>query len=215
MMRSKTQNGGQKLAGRVNPVLTQEVAKLLKTQDAGYLRTMAQKVRKERERMEQKYILREGNGAEVLGGESVRSERKHMIFVESQGKQMLFKPEGFFGTSTGGLDRSFNRPRIPQDGPSDYDEKRTVSQLHQEERPARSRRTAENEELKLKRYRALRKQHKREQEVRRSRLESLKLREKGLLAAEQELELQRAKMSNSVGGVNKAGVKWKVRERKK
>lgn len=35
------------------------------------------------------------------------------------------------------------------------------------------------------------------------------------MVAERELELQRAKLSNSIGGVTKAGFKWKVRERKK
>jgi len=36
-----------------------------------------------------------------------------------------------------------------------------------------------------------------------------------LTEAEEALDLQRAKMSNSVGGVNKQGIKFKVRERKK
>ena len=48
-----------------------------------------------------------------------------------------------------------------------------------------------------------------------SRLRALKKRESELVAAEEELELQRAKMNNTVGGVNKNGVKFKVRERKR
>lgn len=67
----------------------------------------------------------------------------------------------------------------------------------------------------LKNQRRLQKLRKRAQAGRLSRLKLLKIREKELLAAERELELQRAKMSNSVGGVSKAGFKWKVRERKK
>lgn len=63
--------------------------------------------------------------------------------------------------------------------------------------------------------RRLQKLRKRAQEGRLSRLKLLKIREKELLAAERELELQRARMSNSIGGVTKAGFKWKVRERKK
>jgi U3 small nucleolar RNA-associated protein 11 len=35
------------------------------------------------------------------------------------------------------------------------------------------------------------------------------------MIAEEELEKQRAKMSNTVGGTNKDGVKFKIRERKK
>ena len=43
----------------------------------------------------------------------------------------------------------------------------------------------------------------------------VKKKERELAAAEEELEKQRAKMSNSVGGVNKNGVKFKIRERKR
>lgn len=61
----------------------------------------------------------------------------------------------------------------------------------------------------------LRKLRKRAQDGRLSRLKLLKTREKEILVAERELELQRAKLSNSIGGVSKAGFKWRVRERKK
>jgi U3 small nucleolar RNA-associated protein 11 len=33
--------------------------------------------------------------------------------------------------------------------------------------------------------------------------------------AEKELDWQRSKMDNSVGGTNKDGIKWKIRERKR
>jgi len=46
-------------------------------------------------------------------------------------------------------------------------------------------------------------------------LQALKKREQELTAGLQELNLQRAKMSNSIGGVNKNGVKFKMRERKR
>lgn len=61
----------------------------------------------------------------------------------------------------------------------------------------------------------LRKQCRKEQDARRSKLAALKAREKDLIEAENELDLQRAKMSNSVGGTTKGGAKWRVRERKK
>lgn len=67
----------------------------------------------------------------------------------------------------------------------------------------------------LKTERRLQKLRKRAQEGRLSRLKLLKRREKELLVAERGLELQRAKLSNSIGGVTKAGFRWKVRERKK
>lgn len=56
---------------------------------------------------------------------------------------------------------------------------------------------------------------KKEQTSQRKRLAALKVREKDMMDAEHRLELQRARMGNSVGGVNKAGTKWKVRERKR
>ena len=46
-------------------------------------------------------------------------------------------------------------------------------------------------------------------------MEVLKKRQKEILAAADALELQRAKMAGSLGGTNKNGVKFKIRERKK
>ncbi|TQS34464.1 hypothetical protein Golomagni_05151 [Golovinomyces magnicellulatus] len=62
-----------------------------------------------------------------------------------------------------------------------------------------------------------RKIQRREAEKLTIRLDMARKRLKALTDAEQELELQRAKMSKSptVGGVNKNGVKYKVRDRKK
>ena len=48
-----------------------------------------------------------------------------------------------------------------------------------------------------------------------SRLKALGVKEKTLVTAERELDHQRARMSNSVGGVNRAGIRWKIRERKR
>ena len=47
------------------------------------------------------------------------------------------------------------------------------------------------------------------------RLQMVRKKERELVAAEEELEKQRAKMNSSVGGVNKNGVKFKIRERKR
>jgi U3 small nucleolar RNA-associated protein 11 len=46
-------------------------------------------------------------------------------------------------------------------------------------------------------------------------LRALKKRERELTTALHELEIQRAKMSHSIGGINKDGVKYKVRARKR
>ncbi|RMD43783.1 hypothetical protein DV735_g1383, partial [Chaetothyriales sp. CBS 134920] len=65
------------------------------------------------------------------------------------------------------------------------------------------------------RLRAERKKRKRLQEARAAKLELLKRRQKEIMAAADQLELQRAKMAKTVGGINKNGVKFKIRERKK
>lgn len=70
------------------------------------------------------------------------------------------------------------------------------------------------EDLHMKRSRKLRE---REAEKLESKLDTAKKRLKALTEAEEALDLQRAKMGKSptVGGVNKHGVKFKVRERKR
>jgi U3 small nucleolar RNA-associated protein 11 len=70
------------------------------------------------------------------------------------------------------------------------------------------------EDIEAKRLRKLKK---RESEKLEARLELAEQRLKALTDAEEALELQRAKMAKSptVGGVNKQGVKFKIRERKR
>ncbi|KAA6416370.1 MAG: U3 snoRNP-associated Utp11 [Lasallia pustulata] len=215
MMSSKTHNGGQKLADRGNKVLSHDAVKLLKTQDAGYLRTMAQRTRKERERLEEEYILGEGDGVVVLGGNSRGSDGQHTIYVESTAEQKRFNPAEFFATTADGLHKKYNRPRVEQRVFSDIDHGAEYQLAQPKDELPKSTIITLPEERARKEARALRKRHKREQQVRKSKLEALKVRERDLVVAEQALELQRAKMSNSIGGVTKAGMKWKVRERKK
>lgn len=214
-MSSKTHNGGQKLADRGNKALSQDAVKLLKTQDAGYLRTMAQRTRKERERLEEVYNLGEGDGVMVLGGNSSGNDAHHTVYVESTVEQEGFDPAEFFNTTADGLDKKHNRPRVEQQVFADSDQEAEDPLAQPRAESTKPRIVAGPEDQARKEARALRKRHKREQEVRKSKLEALKVREMDLVATEQALEVQRAKMSNSIGGVTKAGVKWKVRERKK
>ena len=202
---------------RGNPVLSHDAVKLLKTQDAGYLKTMAQKTRRAREKLEHEFVLREGKGAEILRHEESQDEQQHIIFTVSRDEQKQFNPEAYFGTTTAGLNRRFNRPKPKSnDLIEGEEEEEEVASLAEQQRDGwKAHRLAEREALAVKEARILRKKYKREQEARRSQLKALKMREKDLLGAEQELELQQAKMSNSVGGVTKAGVKWKIRERKR
>lgn len=190
-------------------MLSQEAVKLLKTQDSGYLRTMLQKTRRALEKREQEFILREGQSAEVLGSSSNSSQGQHVLFVGSRDEQK----ERLRGQGTA---NSNDADQGLQDHSGiDGQDRAEESFGSSVPRSSKSRRELEREKLAKKEEITLRKKHKKEQEARRSKLAGLKAREKDLMDAENELELQRAKMSNSVGGVTKAGLKWKVRERKK
>ena len=216
MMSSRTRNGGQKTADRGNKALSQEAVKLLKTQDAGYLRTMAQKTRKERERLEKDYLLGEGKGVRVLGQNAEDVGGEHVIFVESREEQEGFNPEEWFETSEKGLSRAYNRPRMSEVNESlDKGDEDGRDTSKAEVAKLKPKRILEAELQVRKDEKALRRLHQRTEDARRHRLEATKARERDLIAAERELDLQRAKMNNSIGGVNRNGVKWKVKERKR
>ncbi|KAI9817122.1 MAG: hypothetical protein M1827_001234 [Pycnora praestabilis] len=221
MMSSKTDRNGQKLGDRGNKALSHEAVSLLKTQDAGYLRLMAQKSRRERERLEEAFVLGEAEGkeaVEVLGGwkgTEREGEGRHTVFVESREEQKAFDPEEWFETDKKSLDRKFNRLRRVIKPSSESDEDSEAGIPNKASTEQRSQRAADTEIKAMKEARVLRKQRKHDQEVRKLQLEASRTRERDLMAAEHELELQRAKMSNSIGGITRAGIKWKVKERKK
>ncbi|KAL9640333.1 MAG: hypothetical protein Q9164_000336 [Protoblastenia rupestris] len=203
-MLSNKSKQGRKIADRGNPVLSHAAVKLLKTQDAGYLQTMIQKTRRAIERFEGEFVLGEeygGGEVDVLGREMGRGEK--IVFVDNQEEQQGWTAEVQFGRGSGNL--------LGGTVAEDQD-------LEINERPiqhSKARRKLAKEEQAHKEETLVRRKHKNEQNARRTKLAALKLREKDLRDAENELELQRAKMSNTVGGINKAGVKWKVRERKR
>jgi U3 small nucleolar RNA-associated protein 11 len=78
-----------------------------------------------------------------------------------------------------------------------------------------SKRQQEAQILAQKEERAFMSKRERAQARAAAHLEAVKKRERDLMVVEEELENQRAKMQNTVGGVNKNGVKFKIRERKR
>jgi len=213
-MLSSRSKKGKKIAERGNPVLSHEAVKLLKTQDSGYLRTMIQKTRRAIEKLEQEFILREGQeGAEVLAKSGDQEEGDHVVFVDSREEQKQYTP----GRSVSSPSRQTKtRKEIATQQAQEVSMEEigdVTSSLSQ--RTPKSRRAVQREADASKQDSLLRKWHKKEQEARRAKLVALKTREKDLNNAENELELQRAKMSNNIGGVTRAGVKWRPRERKK
>jgi len=210
MMRSKTVDG-KRVGDRGNKALSLETAKLLKTQDAGYLRTMLQVTRKEREMLEQALVVDNGEGSELRVLKDREGRRgKHTVFVETRNEQREFDPKKWFGTDDMGLQNTFNRPRK-----SDVDAQLENDVAGAVERRSKSKRELEAEHEAWKEQRKEQKKRLMNQKGKQNLLEAVKQRESALTAADRELELQRAKMSNSIGGVNKNGIKFKIRERKR
>lgn len=190
--------------------LSHDAVKLLKTQDAGYLRTVAAKGRKEIERVKQE-----------VGLDSVTLSAK-------AGSHKRFADQDT------GLNRSKKRTASGEVLESAYDiaastmaevaatEAVLIQELgDQENEPdmekpkPKSKKALLAEQDASARLRTERKKRKRLQEMRVAKLEALKKRQREILVAADQLELQRAKMARTVGGVNKNGVKFKIRERKK
>lgn len=155
-----------------------EVIKLMKTQDVGYLRTMLQQTKRERERLEQEVVRRDVGvrvetptalGKRIVFGEDVENEpamSKRTKHEQANGMDAwLFEDE--------------SELKCDDDGSPEEQQKRRV------------------------------------QSKRRKKLAALTDRENDLATALGEVETQRAKMNGSTDGINKKGVKFKVRNRER
>ncbi|KAF2146026.1 uncharacterized protein K452DRAFT_219604 [Aplosporella prunicola CBS 121167] len=220
---------GTKVGDRGNRALSDDVVKLLKTQDVGYVRTMLQKVRKERAKAQEGFVLEDDGEVEALTGGASSNARRgagHTVFVEDREAQRAFAPAAFFGVEDEeDLERTWNRPRKQasasdendEDMDDDNDNDADGWQLVQSKK-AKQQHSSNNDDAELqqrRKERAQRKTREKAHEARRLRVEALARKEQDLAAAVEELEAQRARMGNAVGGVNKNGVKFKVRERKR
>ncbi|KAF2401681.1 U3 small nucleolar RNA-associated protein 11 [Trichodelitschia bisporula] len=191
MMSTRTSKG-QRLGDRGNKALSQDIVRLLKTQDAGYIRTKLQETRKEIERLEQEFQVEEADDKSVKVGavKGGPSKGKHTVFVETVEEQREFDPKAWFG----------------QGDPMPTAEAPDKPKTKQQEEAAK---------LAWKESRKHDKKRERNHSARRQLLASLRDREEQLQTAEEQLEQQRARMNKGVGGVNKNGVKFKIRERKR
>ena len=193
MLSTKTVKG-IKIGDRGNTALSLDVVKLLKTQDAGYLRTILQQTRKERERLEASLLLDGGSekGRVKLLGQDGEAGR-HTLFVDSVSEQKAIAKASRRVNEESRTESNDEEDDVDAEvditrAQDSLDGKTSMEDAHRV-------RSAALERLRL--------------------LEAIKKRERELATAEQELDLQRAKMSNSVGGFNKKGVKFKIRERKR
>ncbi|KKZ61127.1 hypothetical protein EMCG_04272 [[Emmonsia] crescens] len=179
--------------------LSHEAIKLLKTQDAGYLRVVGEKVRRQLEGVEQEARLQDG-----MRGVFEGSKGRKIVFADS-----LEEQKRLLAVRGEKEEEEENDEEGVEEGEPSFGEKQKQTQAQ------KSKKQIEAEERAKKEMLAARRLKKRAAEVRRKKVEALRIQHKELVAAEQELDRQRAKMENSVGGVNKYGIKWKIRERKK
>jgi U3 small nucleolar RNA-associated protein 11 len=207
MMSSTVDKAGRKVADRGNKSLDMDVVKLLKTQDAGYIRTMLQMVRNEREELEKRLVLEDEEVRVLKDGEDTRKGR-HTVYVGKKEEQDEFDDAEWFGKGEEMPGREARKePQVEDD---DNDDEQTAKKLKR-----LSKKHQEAQELAKKEERMFMSKRERAQQRAAAHLEALKARERALTAAEEELEIQRAKINHTVGGVNKNGVKFKIRERKR
>lgn len=200
-----------------------DVVRLLKTQDAGYLRVVIDKTRRELESLEGEVHLfsddddnssataaatvagRARDGTRTGGKRTsgiMEDKGRHIIYVDSREEQRGFVPQDWFGTDKEGLGKTYNRPRVSSGMKQPQQGRKGQSGEKQRE---------EQEDLEGK------DEQKKRVEKWKARVEACRTRLRHLETAERELNLQRDRMSKTptVGGVNKQGVKWRVRERKR
>lgn len=218
--------------------LSHEAIKLLKTQDAGYLRTTGEKVRREMEKMEREVRLQEGM-REVLG-EGYGSGKRRQGEGRRQGQdedEMMDDGEDGFGFDFGDEEEEDAKPKklvfaddrqgqrelkkrklggeAEGEPYHDNEDEEQDDSFAKQQKQKKSRKHLEAERQAFVEQRRARKIRKRATEARENKLKALKQQYADISAAERELDWQRGRMENSVGGTNKNGIKWKIRERKR
>ena len=176
---------------RESQVLSQEAVRLYKTQDAGYIRTMMNQIRKEVEVLEMRSKGFRGFGN---GGQRIEGSGKKVIFCEGE-EDVRIRTEG--------LEQEKDEDEDMDDDDIDFSDAESVQD--EKEDP-----TLTEQE------RAIRHMQKREQRRVESKLRLARERLKALTQAEEALEMQRLKMNKSpgTGGVTKNGAKFRIRTRK-
>ena len=187
--------------------MSMDVVKLLKTQDAGYLQTVLQQTRRAREKIERQAVL-------TATGVDASSVSKRKVFDDNgdEVEEISAQQSDFDDDEDMDLDLDDLADLGDLDGLDDLDGiggEGSGSEDGKSEDEDSDTKGLSKEEIRQRRKK------RRAQEVLQNQLGALKDRERDLSAALSQLEHQRARMNNTVGGVNKEGVKFKVRERKR
>lgn len=170
MSSNTTRDGGIRVSNRPDAgAMSEDVVKLLKTQDAGYVRTQAAIERRAVEKLEGELGFMDSGP--IAKGAGMGLGGKHTVFVDSEKEARDFKAEEYFGTHKELLERRFNRPRLEQLAEMEI----TGSMGKGEEKKMAKRREGKYKELEARMKRAAE-----------------------LTAAERQLELQRQRMGKGV-----------------
>lgn len=207
---------GTVAADRGNAALDLDTVRLLKTQDIGYLRTVRNVAAKEVRDLEERAVVAGAFAGVDVHGADLEEEDSDLDSEEDEdedggahrrGSKSRVKPKKIvFADSVGEVEQILPNQHdddsdvvMDSEGEDDDDEGLGPSNEKKKKAALEARKRRENAERLLRKLRTARK----------------KL--KALTAAENELELQRAKMAKTatVGGVTKSGRKIKIRERKR
>ncbi|KAL3468187.1 small-subunit processome [Aspergillus heterothallicus] len=228
MMNSHTAKAGKHGTGMRDSAeargLNHDAIKLLKTQDAGYLRTVGERVRRAMGRVEEELRVQEGM-RELIGDkddedkkngddeddeddfgfdfDEVEKKPRRLVFADDREEQRTLRK------MLGSASESEDEIEDEEAGEASFGD------LQREQQQKKSRKELEAEKKALYAARRARKMKKRALEWKQNKLKALQKQHADITAAERALDLQRAKMSNSVGGTNKNGLKFKIRERKR
>lgn len=193
--------------------LSHRTIKLLKTQDAGYLRVVAGKARKEIQKAEEGLLVAEG-------GEVMRKESgvgKKMVFLDGAEEEAAVRGGGSYQQEGYPISQPLNiiHSMIAATDPIHESTTQPKTQPPPQFQALNSRRPHPPTTKSTRDLRIAQIERKRLAAKRARRLEALRAQQKQILAVADELDLQRARMANQIGGVSKDGVKWKMKKERK
>lgn len=199
MTHNQTFEKGRRIADRKATSLSQDTARLLKTQDAGYLNMIAQMTSVAKDRLEQEYLMQV----------SINIDRKHV----EQGAHGCHHKYFFSSKSVQKSMSQTQEDKVHSElAGRECDE---ISRDQVKDRSSRLSSSLRDQEAVSKEKSLLQKAWQREQRLKESKLKLLRQRQQDIRAASEVVGQQCVSMANTIGGVTAAGTKWKVRGRKK
>ncbi|KAI0422659.1 small-subunit processome [Xylaria grammica] len=183
---------------RGNKSLDTNVVRLLKTQDMGYIRSVRNVAMKEVRKLEERVIALGGDIDNLLNADEEDEDDMDLDFDFGDEPSAKKKPV------------SKNKKIIFADGQDEREDQ--IQQDMEQDSPE------DDESLEATKPEKLRAEQKQRLLGKlKGRLQNARKKQSVLAQAEQELEIQRARMAKTatVGGVTKSGKKFKVRERKR